>query len=157
MHENNSHTRLLADINLTPFVDVTFVLLMIFMITAPLMQHGLDVKLPQAKAPVMEKSREDLTLTIKRDGSIYLANDPQPVTLGFLEYKLEAIFKTKEKKDLYIKADEEVFYGRVVNVMSIAKAAGVERIGMITKPLSTIKTEEKSSDVGESPKVKTPG
>ena len=138
----NNDMKSLADINLTPFVDIMLCLLIIFMITAPMMQHGLDVNLPQAKSPVMERTQEDLILTVKRDGSIFLGNDNTPVTIGFLEEKLEALYKDREKKDLYIKADENVVYGRVVSVMSIAKAAGVERIGMITKPVSNIREEE---------------
>lgn len=125
----------LAEINLTPFVDIMMVLLIIFMITAPLMQQGLDVNLPQAKSPVMEKTQEDVILTVKEDGSIFLGDETDPITLNFLESKLSTTFENKEKKDLYIKADEKVYYGRVVAIMSIAKAAGVERLGMITKPM----------------------
>jgi len=141
---NNNHLKPMADINLTPFVDIMMVLLIIFMITAPLMQQGLDVNLPQAKSPSIEKTDEDLVLTISKDGSIFLGSDKSPVTIGFLEHKLSKIYENRDKKDLYIKADEKVFYGRVVAVMSLAKAAGVERIGMITKPLSKLLKENKS-------------
>lgn len=137
----------LAEINLTPFVDIMLVLLIVFMITAPLMQHGLDVNLPQAKSPVLERSEADFVLTIKRDGSIFLGEDKEAVTLGFLEHKLSTVFENKEKKDLYIKADENVVYGRVVNVMSVAKAAGIERIGMITKPITNNEKKEKDDAV----------
>lgn len=124
-----------ANINLTPFVDIMATLLIIFMITAPLMQYGLDVNLPQAKAPIMERTQKDMVLSVRRDGSIYVGEDETPVTLGFLEHKLSTIYENKDVKDLYIKADEDVLYGRVVAIMAVAKAAGVERIGMITKPI----------------------
>jgi len=123
-----------ANINLTPFVDIMMVLLIIFMITAPMMQYGLDVNLPQAKAPIMERKQEDMVLSVRKDGTIYVGEDDTPVTIGFLEHKLSSIFEHKEKKDLYIKADEDVLYGRIVAIMSVAKQAGVQRIGMITKP-----------------------
>lgn len=133
---NHKEMDLEASINLTPFVDIMTVLLIVFMITAPLMQYGLDVNLPQAKTPIMERTQEDFVVTIQKDGSIYLGDDKTPVTIGFLEHKLASIFENKENKDLYIKADEGVLYGRVVSVMAAAKTAGVERIGMITQPIS---------------------
>lgn len=153
MPDNNNHNnnqgraRTMAEINLTPFVDIMLCLLIVFMVAAPLMQQGLDVNLPQAKAPIMERTREDIILTVKKDGSIYIGDEPSPITIGTLEEKLGAIFQDREKKDLYIKADENVVYGRVVSVMSIAKEAGIERIGMITQPISREK-EEKTSSAG---------
>lgn len=132
----NGHMKALADINITPFVDVMLTLLIIFIITAPLMQQGLDVNLPQARAQAMEKTQEDVILTVRKDGTILLGDDATPVTLGFLEHKLGTIYETKKQKDLYIKADEDVLYGKVVSIMSAAKSAGVERIGMVTRPLS---------------------
>lgn len=157
-NNTNNNSKPLAEINVTPFVDVMTTLLIIFMITAPLMQHGLDVNLPQAKAPVMEKSDKDFVLTIKKDGSIFLADDPTPVTLGFLEHKLSTIYETKEKKDLYIKADEDVVYGRVVSIMATAKAAGVERIGMITQPEKAPKDDKDKKDKDDTAeKISTKG
>ena len=135
-----------ANINLTPFVDIMMVLLIIFMITAPMMQYGLDVNLPQAKAPIMERKQEDMVLSVRKDGTIYVAEDDTPVTIGFLEHKLSSIFENKEKKDLYIKADEDVLYGRIVAIMSVAKQVGVQRIGMITKPTKQATTNDKDSN-----------
>ena len=143
-NNNNKQMTPLSDINLTPFVDIMMVLLIIFMITAPLMQHGLDVNLPQAKSPSMEKAQEDLVLTITKDGSIFLGDDKTPITIRTLDEKLIALYENRKKKDLYIRADEKVFYGRVVAVMSVAKAAGVQRIGMITAPVSKILEKETS-------------
>lgn len=143
---NHTHDRkILAEINLTPFVDIMLCLLIVFMVAAPLMQQGLDVNLPQAQAPIMERDDEDVILTVKKDGSIYLGDDNIPITLSTLEDKLDVIFEKKEKKDLYIKADEEVVYGRVVSVMAIAKQSGIERIGMITKPISTKKSKKEET------------
>jgi biopolymer transport protein TolR len=141
-----------AEINLTPFVDIMLCLLVVFMVAAPLMQQGLDVNLPQAKARIMERSEEDIILTVKKDGSIYMGNENIPLTIGFLEEKLLTVYKDQEKKDLYIKADENVIYGRVVSIMSIAKSAGVHRIGIITKPIR--KTNNKA--VTKSSKLETP-
>ena len=139
---------MLADINMTPFVDIMLCLLIVFMVAAPLMQQGLDVNLPQAKAPIMERTEDDVILTVKKDGSLYLGDSTTPVTIGFLEEKLATLFKDREKKDLYIKADEQVIYGRVVGVMSVAKAAGVQRIGMITQPVSKKKSKDNTASSG---------
>jgi|GEM_PF-380100 len=139
-----------SNINLTPFVDLMTTLLIVFMITTPLMQYGMDVNLPKAKTPIMERTQKDIVLTIQRDGSIYIGDDKTPVTLGFLEEKLKSIYEGKENKDLYIKADESVLYGRVISIMAAAKAAGVERIGMITQPIS-VKEEKNSTDDRKSP------
>ena len=129
---HNGHRRMLSEINVTPLVDVMLVLLIIFMITAPLMQQGLDVNLPQVQAPSMEQSKQDLIVTIKGDGMVYLGDTQIPE--GDLITKLAAIFEQKEKKDLFIKADGNVRYGEVVKVMAAAKSAGVARIGMMTQP-----------------------
>lgn len=129
-----THHRSLAEINITPFCDVLLVLLIIFMVTAPLLQQGLDVNLPKAAAPTIERSEKDVIITVKKDGSIYLADDPTPINVALLERKLHDIYEVKDKKDLYIKADTDIRYGEVVKIMSIAKIAGVNRIGMITQP-----------------------
>jgi len=131
---NGTHNKALAEINVIPFCDILLVLLIIFMITAPLMQQGLDVNLPQASSPAISKEKTDIIITIRKNGDMFVGDDPAPVTFGFLENKLKNIFEQKEKKDLFIKADTDIRYGEVVKVMSIAKAAGVLRIGMITQP-----------------------
>lgn len=89
---NNHNKKMLADINMTPFVDIMLCLLIVFMVAAPLMQQGLDVNLPQAKASIMERTEKDIILTVKKDGSIYLGDDATPVTIGFLEEKLATVF-----------------------------------------------------------------
>ncbi len=132
----NNHVRNkpLAEINVIPFCDILLVLLIIFMITTPLMQQGLDVNLPQAASQAMSKEKTDVVLTMRHSGDIFVGDDPTPVTIGFLEKKLDDVYKNKEKKDLFIKADTDILYGEVVKVMSLAKNAGVARIGMVTQP-----------------------
>lgn len=134
MTNNGTHHKTLAEINVVPFCDILLVLLIIFMVTAPLLQQGLDVNLPQAESPAISREKTDIVLTMRPNGDIFIGDDSMPVTVGFLEKKLSDVYKGKEKKDLFIKADAGIRYGEVVKVMSVAKKAGVIRIGMITQP-----------------------
>ncbi len=128
------HNRALNEINVTPFVDVILVLLIIFMVTAPLLQQGLPVNLPQAAAPSLKRTKTDIIITIKKNGTIYIGDDATPVPLGDLEERLIGLYAAREQKDLFIKADTDLRYGAVIKVMSLAKKAGVDRIGMLTQP-----------------------
>jgi len=119
----------LSEINVTPFVDVMLVLLVIFMVTAPLMQQGVDVNLPQAKGKDLPPE-ERISIIIKRDSSIYM-NDTL-VTMPALKQKLGAI--SKMNPNIFLKADKDVPYGLVVEVMGEIKEAGIEKLGMITEP-----------------------
>lgn len=134
MSVNSPHNKALAEINVIPFCDILLVLLIIFMITAPLMQQGLDVNLPQTTSPSISREKTDIVLTMRKSGEIFIGDDPNPVTIGFLERKLADVYKNKEKKDLFIKADADIRYGEVVQVMALAKNAGIARIGMVTQP-----------------------
>ena len=134
IHRGGGHHRLSSDINVTPFVDVVLVLLIIFMVTAPLLQQGLPVNLPEAASPALKRAKEDIVLTIQRGGKIYLGDDQTEIPMYELEGRLSAIYSYKDRKDLFIKADRDLLYGQVIKVMSIAKKAGVDRIGMITQP-----------------------
>lgn len=124
----------LSEINVTPFVDVMLVLLVIFMVTAPLLQQGIDVNLPKAKGRDLPPE-ERITLIIKKEGTIYM-ND-NPVSLTDMKQKLEAI--SKLNPNVYLKADRGVPYGFVVEVIGEIKDAGIERLGIVTEPKITLR------------------
>jgi biopolymer transport protein TolR len=124
--------RLMSDINVTPFVDVMLVLLIIFMVTAPMMVQGVDVALPEVSATPMVTEKENLTVTIDREANIYI-NDFQ-VRMDFLKEKLEKILAGKTDREVFFRADKDVSYGVVVRVMAEIKAAGVDKLGMVTDP-----------------------
>ena len=127
----------LSEINITPFVDVMLVLLIIFMVTAPMMQSGIGVNLPQAETE-SAPAEEGLTLTITKDKYIHIENSV--INQFLLEQKLKEYFYGKEKKIVFIRADESLPYGFVMRILDIAKRAGVEITGLITRP---IEEEEK--------------
>lgn len=124
----------LSEINVTPFVDVMLVLLVIFMVTAPLLQQGIDVNLPKAKGKDLPPE-ERITLIIKRNGTIYM-ND-SPVSLAEMNRKLKSV--SKLNPNVFLKADKDVPYGFVVEVMGDIKEAGIEKLGMITEPKIALK------------------
>jgi len=134
IHAGGGHNHPLAEINVIPFVDVVLVLLIIFMITAPLLQQGMPVELPKAQAPEVKQTQKDLIVTVDAQSHIFLGDSRAPLTQDDLAAKLAAIFQTKEEKALLIRADHNLVYGKVIEVMSTALKAGVERIGMITQP-----------------------
>lgn len=131
--ETNSD-RLMSDINVTPFVDVMLVLLIIFMVTAPMMMEGVDVSLPEATAKPLNVPQDQLVITIDRDQQIHI-NDFK-VEPDYLSEKLAAILENRSDKNVYFKADKGVSYGFVVKIMADIKAAGVEKLGMVTIPES---------------------
>ncbi len=132
-HRMNSESRLVADINVTPLVDVILVLLIIFMVTAPMLQMGIDVNLPTVKARSIDVTEDKLVLTINGRKEIFINN--YKTTLNDLGPKLQNIFKTKIEKEVFMRADKEVPYGFVVQVMSEVRKAGVDKLGMITEPV----------------------
>ncbi|RME02667.1 MAG: protein TolR [Deltaproteobacteria bacterium] len=126
----------LSEINVTPFVDVMLVLLVIFMVTAPLIQQGIPVDLPKAKAESLTFSEEALIVTVTKEGEVFVEG-PQgriAVTLSTLAPTLEELFAVRQRRDLFLKGDREVPYGRIIEVMSTLKGAGIQKIGMITEP-----------------------
>ena len=132
--ETNSD-RLMSDINVTPFVDVMLVLLIIFMVTAPMMVQGVDVALPEATSKPLESETEPLIITIDKNNAIYI-NDYE-VSLGFLQEKLVKVLEGRADKEVYFRADKDIAYGIVVQVMAEIKGAGVEKLGMVTVPMDS--------------------
>ncbi|HBH61268.1 MAG TPA: protein TolR [Nitrospiraceae bacterium] len=122
----------LSEINVTPFVDVMLVLLIIFMVTAPLLQQGIDINLPQAKGKELT-TPERVDITIKKDGKIYL--DKTTVTLEALRAQLSK----NKNREVFLKADKDVPYGLVVEVMGELREIGIEKLGMVTEPKARIK------------------
>jgi len=118
----------LSEINVTPLVDVMLVLLIIFMVTAPMMQSGIQVNLPAAETPG-NPSSGGLVLTVTKDHYIYM--DDQVINLFLLESRIKNYFIGNQKKIVFIKADKDVNYGYVIDVMDVLKKAGVETVGMI--------------------------
>ncbi len=128
---DNDH--LMSEINVTPFVDVMLVLLIIFMVTAPMMVQGVDVSLPQAAAGDISTEKEHLMLTIDSGNRIFI--NEYEVTLDSLGTKLVKIRAGVPDGEVFLRADKGVPYGLVVQVMAEAKAAGVEKLGMVTEPV----------------------
>lgn len=121
----------LAEINIIPFVDVVLVLLLIFMLTAPMMYRGIDVNLPKA-ASKPTAVEERMILTVTKDRTLYL--NEKTVSLATLETQLRDTFKDRTDKTLYLKADAGLAYGAVVETMDRVRRAGIERLGMVTEP-----------------------
>lgn len=122
----------LSEINVTPLVDVMLVLLIIFMVTAPMMQQGLDVELPETSNTGVPTNDEPFVLSIKKDRSLHAGQ--AELTVNGLAAKLKAIFGTRKNKQVYIQADRAVDYGTVAEVMGEIRAAGIYSIGLITLP-----------------------
>lgn len=121
-----------SEINVTPFVDVMLVLLIIFMVTAPMLQQGIKVKLPETTSSGTEQKTNSFVLSIDKNNKIFLAETP--VTISQLQTKLVAIFKTRTNKQIYIKADEAANYGIVAKALAEIRAAGISNIGLVTIP-----------------------
>jgi biopolymer transport protein TolR len=125
MTSGGNSDRLMSDINVTPFVDVMLVLLIIFMVTAPMMIQGVDVALP-------EVTSQPLIISIYKENQIYI-NDFK-VKIDFLQEKLQKILQGRSDRVVYLRADKTIPYGMVVLVMSEIKGAGIEKLGMVTEP-----------------------
>ena len=121
----------LSEINVTPFVDVMLVLLIIFMVTAPLPQYGVEVDLPESSREPLEIPKEQVVLSIAKDRTIYV--DRYKTSLSELGQKLEAIYKGKQKREIFLQADKSVPYGFVVQTMAVIRAAGIDQMGLITE------------------------
>lgn len=127
----------MSDINVTPFVDVMLVLLIIFMVTAPMLIEGVNVSLPEATSEALPAEQDPLIITIDKNNLLYI-NDYQ-VALDFLQEKLIKILEGRVGQEVYLKADKNILYGMVVRVMSEIKGAGIEKLGMVTEPIKSNK------------------
>jgi biopolymer transport protein TolR len=131
--------RFLAEINIIPLVDVVLVLLIIFMVTAPMLYRGMDVKLPTSQSNTI-KPDERLVLTIERDLKVYL--DKDQLSLEQLEFRLKQAKQHNADVSIYLRADQAVPYGTVVRVMDGIKRAGIEKLGMVTDPVPGAKAQD---------------
>jgi biopolymer transport protein TolR len=123
----------MAEINVTPMVDVMLVLLIIFMVTAPLISQGVAVALPQTKAQTLDVQENKLVLSLSRDKKIYLGQTE--IAYAELRDKLVGNIRLRDDRQVYLHADRDLTYGFVVDIMAILKDAGVENLGMVTDPL----------------------
>ena len=123
----------ISEINVTPFVDVMLVLLIIFMVTAPLIQAGVDVNLPETTAKGLRSPEDPTIIVITKEGDIFFVKDNK-VPFEKLQGFVAALRENKGLEEIYLKADKDVSYGIVVKVMAEVKAAGIVRLGMITIP-----------------------
>jgi len=124
--------RLMSDINVTPFVDVMLVLLIIFMATAPMMIQGVNVSLPEATAKPIVSEKDHLLITLDKNGKLYINN--YKIAPELLQNKIKKILEGHPDQEVFLRADKDVSYGAVVKIMSEIKDAGVEKLGMVTEP-----------------------
>ena len=120
-----------AEINITPFVDVMLVLLIVFMVSAPLMQQGIDVDLPETTSQALRVRESPLILTVQKDGKYFVGRTE--VEAAQLVSKLEAIFEARDSSEIYLRADKAAPYGTVVKAMAAARKAGSDQIGIVTE------------------------
>jgi biopolymer transport protein TolR len=131
MQSGNGDRRLMSEINVTPLVDVMLVLLIIFMVAAPMMMQGMDVQLPQTRSQPISSQEERLVITLNQKQEIFL--NEYRVSRQELLDKLKALFHNKKNGEVFLRADKSLPYGFVVQVMADIKNAGIERLGMVTE------------------------
>ena len=128
-----------SEINVVPYIDVMLVLLIIFMITAPLVQQGVEIDLPQASAnPLPPEQREPLVITVSKNGDLYLnigENNEKPLDEDLLANRVAAVIKNHPQTPVLVRGDKAVDYGRVTEAMVLLQAAGVEKVGLMTESL----------------------
>jgi len=123
----------MSDINVTPLVDVMLVLLIIFMVTAPMMMQGVEVNLPKTTTKSIKTEEDPLILTVNRKREIFI--EKRRVKLENLQGKVKSIFKYRKNKELLLRADKDVPYGFVIKVIAGVKRAGIDKLGMVTEPI----------------------
>jgi biopolymer transport protein TolR len=128
----NRPGKLVSEINVTPLVDVMLVLLIIFMVSAPMMKEGMKVDLPEAEARALEAQDQDLTITINHDKTLDI--NGSPIDLSRLDVILGQIREQRGVESVYLQADKSIPYGYVVEVMSLVRSTGLTKIGLVTQP-----------------------
>ena len=129
--EINDHNSLMSDINVTPFVDVMLVLLVIFMVTAPMMVQGIEVNLPSVDTKAIGSEDERVVISLTSKGEIYL--EQYKVELKNLGIKTKRIMEVRRTKELFLRADKSIAYGKVAEIMAEVRKAGVENMGLVTE------------------------
>ncbi len=137
----------LSQINVTPLVDVMLVLLVIFMVTAPILQQGLGVELPQVEAGPMASQEDQLVVSVDREGGVYL--NAARLELEALQTTLASIVQTRPDRTVYLHADKNVMYGTVMEIMAAVRKAGVVRLGMVTEPPVAARAEQSRKTKGK--------
>lgn len=139
MSRRSHKKRLVAEINVVPYIDVVLVLLIVFMITAPLLTQGVKVDLPQAAASPIDKDDEPLIVSLKRDGSLYINlgedSETKPASIDAIKQQVTAVLKNKPSTPVLVWGDRSVNYGKVVELMTQLQSAGADSVGLVTEPL----------------------
>jgi len=133
MNQEGNNKKFMSDINVTPFVDVMLVLLIIFMVTAPMMMQGVEVDLPKTTTRQIKTREDPLIITVNKKREIFL--ERHRLELDGLEIKIKKIFENRRDKEILLKADKDVPYGFVIKVISRVKQAGIDKLGMVTEPV----------------------
>lgn len=123
----------ISQINITPLVDVMLVLLVIFMVTAPILQQGVAVELPQVTTGALESKEESFVVSLTRDARVHL--NERPLALRDLQQRLSELARNNPNRPVYLRADQKVPYGKVIEVMAVIRNAGIQKLGMVTEPL----------------------
>jgi biopolymer transport protein TolR len=146
--DSGQRGQMVSQINVTPLVDVMLVLLVIFMVTAPIIQQGVEVTLPKVKAQALPGKEEQFVVSITKPGEIYL-NDTK-LSAADLTDKLKAISQERPDRQVFIRADDQVPYGEVIRTMAAIKAAGIENVGMVTEMPAATGTDAGSGGAARS-------
>lgn len=133
MNQRGNNKSFMSDINVTPLVDVMLVLLIIFMVTAPMLMQGVEVNLPKTTTKNIKTKEEPLMLTVNKEKEIFI--EKHRIKLDNLEIKIQKIFQNRRDKEILLRADKEVPYGFVIKVIAKVKQAGIDKLGMVTEPL----------------------
>jgi biopolymer transport protein TolR len=133
MNQKGNNKNFMSEINVTPLVDVMLVLLIIFMVTAPMLMQGVEVNLPKTTTKNIKTQEEPLMLTVNKEQEIFI--EKQLIMLDNLDTKIQKIFQNRRDKEILLRADKEVPYGFVIKVIAKVKQAGIDKLGMVTEPL----------------------